>query len=601
MDKASVKSQIKEALTKLASKGLGHDGFLSGVEQPAPEKAAETVEKPPEKAADEVDAIFPSGSLVRLIEESTEHKKFLGQVAKVDKNLAGGEHVLVKFEDDTSLAPRAVPVALLEQVEKKVKVPELRTMLRVARYIKQGLLRRAGVQHPGREILTKIKAKDQVSEDTIDLFAHCVMWSFEMEDQHLIKYVPASLMIRIITDFLGLAPNMLEGISSQDEIDKRVATLRKWLELFDTLLIPVYSPRLEKSCQHWTLLQVTKSGVDVTLSYFDSLQPTHERGLSNANRILELLGFPHHKIEVKTNLAQQEGQDCGWYVIHYIEELLRRVAGHPKHSQGWPDSIRLSNLVKYCSRIVDSLEGEREKWRVENEEAEKKLEEKEKKLREASQAFLKRKDLLTRVVELYQEVAVESLVAGASLEKPSLDENFLRRYEEYQKKLREAKEARAAARAAAAAAAAAAAEAAEVEPNPVTPPSVPPLVHEPPVEPPVPAAPSVKECLKALEAKCKSLEEQELFELCVKTARLEDLGKEQQAHYNKVELSGIGVCSRCRWKTGCLSCDKIKAWRYVVKWELGMRALDVEQPFWGDAAAPKASGGGFMIEVFSIR
>ena len=47
MDKASVKTQIKQALTKLASKGLGHDGFLSGVEEPAGKA------QPAEKAADE--------------------------------------------------------------------------------------------------------------------------------------------------------------------------------------------------------------------------------------------------------------------------------------------------------------------------------------------------------------------------------------------------------------------------------------------------------------------------------------------------------------------------------------------------------------------
>ena len=87
-----------------------------------------------------------------------------------------------------------------------------------------------------------------------------------------------------------------------------------------------------------------------------------------------------------------------------------------------------------------------------------------------------------------------------------------------------------------------------------------------------------------------------MFQLVLTTARVEDLGKEQQEHFKKVEATGIGICSRCRWKSGCLSCDKDKAWYYVVKWELGMRALDiqkapVEQP------VPKPAGGGFAIEA----
>ena len=87
-----------------------------------------------------------------------------------------------------------------------------------------------------------------------------------------------------------------------------------------------------------------------------------------------------------------------------------------------------------------------------------------------------------------------------------------------------------------------------------------------------------------------------MFQLVLMTARVEDLGKEQQEHFKKVETTGIGICSRCRWKSGCLSCDKDKAWYYVVKWELGMRALDiqkapVEQP------VPKPAGGGFAIEA----
>ena len=55
-----------------------------------------------------------------------------------------------------------------------------------------------------------------------------------------------------------------------------------------------------------------------------------------------------------------------------------------------------------------------------------------------------------------------------------------------------------------------------------------------------------------------------MFNLVFNSARVEDLGKEQQEHYRKVEATGIGICSRCRFTPGCLNCDVEKAWRYVV-------------------------------------
>ena len=83
----------------------------------------------------------------------------------------------------------------------------------------------------------------------------------------------------------------------------------------------------------------------------------------------------------------------------------------------------------------------------------------------------------------------------------------------------------------------------------------------------------------------------DLFELVLETARVEDLGPEQQAHYRKVEASNLGVCSRCRWTYGCLSCEVGKAWKYVVKWELGLTRPGVPRV----KAAPKAKGGGKAI------
>ena len=107
----------------------------------------------------------------------------------------------------------------------------------------------------------------------------------------------------------------------------------------------------------------------------------------------------------------------------------------------------------------------------------------------------------------------------------------------------------------------------------------PPPLKEPPLPPPAEAPPDLepnwieekKKAIVEVEESVRKQMQLDLFELVLDTARVEDLGPEQQAHYRKVEASNLGVCSRCRWTYGCLSCEVGKAWRYVVKWELGMK------------------------------
>ena len=63
---------------------------------------------------------------------------------------------------------------------------------------------------------------------------------------------------------------------------------------------------------------------------------------------------------------------------------------------------------------------------------------------------------------------------------------------------------------------------------------------------------------------------QENLEMAIETFKLEDLQSDTlRAHVNKVRLTGLGVCFKCRWQSGCLACDGEKAWRWAVSTELG--------------------------------
>ena len=83
----------------------------------------------------------------------------------------------------------------------------------------------------------------------------------------------------------------------------------------------------------------------------------------------------------------------------------------------------------------------------------------------------------------------------------------------------------------------------------------------------------------------------EFFSVVVETATVADLRPELRAHMEKVEKQGQGVCSKCRWLSGCMQCDFKKAWVYCLKVEMGLST--------GQALSLRSSsskGGGFSVE-----
>ena len=71
---------------------------------------------------------------------------------------------------------------------------------------------------------------------------------------------------------------------------------------------------------------------------------------------------------------------------------------------------------------------------------------------------------------------------------------------------------------------------------------------EPPAPPVELSAKEVKARVKELEKEYeKKKEDCNMFEIALHTAQVEDLGKEQHAFYNRVQLRGTGLCSKCRF------------------------------------------------------
>ena len=52
-------------------------------------------------------------------------------------------------------------------------------------------------------------------------------------------------------------------------------------------------------------------------------------------------------------------------------------------------------------------------------------------------------------------------------------------------------------------------------------------------------------------------------------ATIDDLILEYRKKVERDVERGLGMCSRCGWKYGCLSCDVTKALRYYLRQQLG--------------------------------
>ena len=598
--KASAKAKKKKLKASAKEKEAGEKGKLE--EEEKEEEAGN--ENAFAKGAGFEQALAIDDKVYPVVEDP-EVCLCLGSFASVTK-IEPNNVIQVTFEDHTrfGLAPRSFKADLFEvRGELKANL-ELKTLVRQPRHLKIRLMQGGGVENPDWDVLTPLGSiKEQASEDHIDLFAACVEWSIGLGEQTRIKVVPARLSRKLVQD-ARLEPELVavdlaEPIAPEAVRASRVELFRRFFAHFEELVIPVHAPAGPGSCQHWTLLSVRKTEGGFIVSYFETLDSLHKLALEGAHILLRLLDVDPKLLQWQAQTVKQKGVDCGWMVCHFLEELLRRAAGMYKQSQGWPNLSRLSKIVQYIKRMVESLENERQKWAADLAKERKKEEDFEAKLREKSAAFLKRTEILERIVQVHRDLAKLELEAGAAEEVP-LDEAFLLRFEEHQKKLREQREAAKQAKLEAQAMLEAMQQELEAAPaleKPAQEEDLPPL--PPPAEEPVEEAPAVEKAptnaeVKQVHKKIVDSKDVDLFELCLQTARVEDLGEEQQAFYRKVEEQGIGVCSRCRWSYGCLSCDKVKAWAYVVRWQLGHRRCDVVEPA---VTAPKAKGGGGLSEV----
>ena len=118
---------------------------------------------------------------------------------------------------------------------------------------------------------------------------------------------------------------------------------------------------------------------------------------------------------------------------------------------------------------------------------------------------------------------------------------------------------------------------------PPEPPPGPPPAEAPPDEAPVAEVALSKggdvkhriaEAPERLEVEAYRLLEDEF----IAVAKPEDLRDEDRELYEAVRGVGLGVCARCKWLSGCPSCDEGKAWGFACRSTLWNTASEAVRP-----------------------
>ena len=606
------KHALKETLKKLCSAGSNSFfiKFKAALTPKAPKSLKAAVEHdvavglpvpplppPADLAAGVENELFPMYSEVRVVVEDASFKSHLGQAGKVKASYGDDIEVCFNNYELFGLAPVKIPLRLLDKDTLDVKpAGPLKTMVRTSRALKQALLESAEVIQPDRDVVSTLKIGNQASDDQIDVFSATVLWSLDLTENNKVRVVPARLAGRILSDLNGEAYSDLEPLALPEVAQKRLSILRHWWKEVDILLVPIWGKGAGP--QHWTLLTIEGDKA----AYRDSLSPLHKSCMANANKLLEALGLQY--VDKVVNNAFQLSDDCGWFLCHWIEEQLRVYVGQPKHSQGWPTKQRLSALQHWLKKVIDSLENEREKLAEEKKAMVLKEEKLEAQTANKATAFMERKGLLEKAVEVHRSLAKSLIEQGHNKKPPPLDAAFVKRYKDYCEEMEKRRLEKLAAAAETEGLAAAfpstlmedeaAAELHISAVDGVAADEMSAVVAEG-----VAAAELPSVVVEPMFASVASLrlrladEGMEFFNVALETATIADLRPELQAHMQRVEEHGQGVCSKCRWSSGCMQCDVKKAWHYCLKVEMGIIT--------GQALSSRSSnkkGGGSLVELF---
>ena len=281
---------------------------------------------------DAVSELNMKGKKVRVISEAAAYAyAWEGTV----KNHVGGQVELFEpglgkvqiFEDQVQLTDGLKPAS------------SFKPLTQFKRFEKQLIISALNIEADSED-LKVFPASDEYTDDQhINQMLEFLKWQFQGEpDLKRVHFVH--------TDWVqAVAASLAEDFHDEEQTNKLAAYIRGVFQQFDLLLLPVFRNG------HWTLLSIQKEAGSFQIKYFDSLNAERQDCRELASHILSILSpfLPSTTLPGRWNFSRQSGALCGFFVISYIEELLRNFLGqglaaqrraHPENVKKWKVSLR---------------------------------------------------------------------------------------------------------------------------------------------------------------------------------------------------------------------------------------------------------------------
>ena len=271
----------------------------------------------------------------------------------------------------------------------------------IARLDKQEILESAGyiikpfLDYDKEMESTPPEADIELSDTHIMLSWGLIKWNYQVKTQDVSVIDPEFSMKIFLKDHMAM------GKSDDIQEDAWRKELIRISKVSSTTIIPI------NANLHWTLLGIMNGN---QCSYIDTLKNESKECKRRAEVIAKII-LGDGVTLVRRNEIYQDGNQCGYYVISYMEQTAAKK-DHGPASTGWPAENPKQWKIRY-EKLHKQIASEHDKLHKEKQEQEKKSqqikEQNEKKIKRAEEAI---KDIKDHESKAYK-AAQEALTSGS--------------------------------------------------------------------------------------------------------------------------------------------------------------------------------------------
>ena len=297
---------------------------------------------------------------VRVVEEDPLHIAHYGMRGQVTGLVPEKKSVLVKFEGVTFLAPVELPLRILKiPLDTETPPLKIKTVDKMTNEMKLGMLIRCGVRDPFTQHPDGPQPGEKtLSPTSIDAWVRVFRLSMKDTLPGRVSVVESTLVQMIVLVALKdeSGPFGLRCADLQESHELRCRYLRNEFFKHEVLIVPIFMSG------HFTCMSVWRREEGLRrVRYFETLNTPSAACLRAAQVVLSTLGLAE-VVMLRLNAKRQTACECGLMALHYVESETRRARSENLAVMGLPTEGRLKHLMSVIVSLFKAMKKEHEKW-----------------------------------------------------------------------------------------------------------------------------------------------------------------------------------------------------------------------------------------------